>query len=56
LAATLGRYTAGLGVIEHLLADHRVQDVFVDAPADSNPLYVNLGGDGDDGVPHRCRT
>ncbi len=56
LAATLGRYTAGLGVIEHLLADPRVQDVFVDAPADSNPLYVNLGGDGDDGVPHRCRT
>ena len=56
LAATLGRYTAGLGVIEHLLADARVQDVFVDAPADANPLYVILGGDGEDGVPHRCRT
>jgi type IV secretory pathway ATPase VirB11/archaellum biosynthesis ATPase len=56
LAATLGRYTAGLGVIEHLLKDPRVQDVFVDAPADANPLYVNLGGDGEDGVPHRCRT
>jgi type IV secretory pathway ATPase VirB11/archaellum biosynthesis ATPase len=56
LAATLGRYTAGLGVIEHLLLDPRVQDVFVDAPADANPIYVNLGGTGDDGVPSRCRT
>ncbi|UCC93343.1 MAG: type II/IV secretion system ATPase subunit [Thermoplasmata archaeon] len=56
LTSTLGRYTAGLGVIEHLLLDPRVQDVFVDAPADANPLYVNLGGTGDDGVPTRCRT
>jgi type IV secretory pathway ATPase VirB11/archaellum biosynthesis ATPase len=56
LAATLGRYTAGLGVIEHLLMDPRVQDVFVDAPADANPIYVNLGGTGDDEVPRRCRT
>ncbi len=56
LAFTLGMYTAGLGVIEHLLSDPRVQDVFVDAPAENNPLYVNLGGDGEDGVPHRCRT
>ena len=57
LAATLGRYTAGLGVIEHLLTDPRVQDVFVDAPADSNPLYVILGStDDNDDVPARCRT
>jgi len=57
LAATLGRYTAGLGVIEHLLTDPRVQDVFVDAPADKNPIYVNLGSTDDkDNVPHRCRT
>ncbi len=57
LAATLGRYTAGLGVIEHLLTDPRVQDVFVDAPADANPLYVNLGCIDDNyDIPHRCRT
>jgi flagellar protein FlaI len=57
LAATLGRYTAGLGIIEHLLTDPRVQDVFVDAPADSNPLYVILGStDKKDDIPHRCRT
>jgi type IV secretory pathway ATPase VirB11/archaellum biosynthesis ATPase len=55
LAATLGRYTAGLGVLEHLLTDPRVQDVFVDAPADCNPVYVGLDG-ADEGVPHRCST
>jgi type IV secretory pathway ATPase VirB11/archaellum biosynthesis ATPase len=56
LALTLGRYTAGLGVVEHLLSDPRVQDVFVDAPSDANPVYVNLGGTDDDDVPRRCRT
>lgn len=55
LAATLGRYTAGLGIIEHLLVDPRVQDVFVDAPAETNPLYVILGGT-EDRIPGRCRT
>ncbi len=56
LAATLGRYTAGYGVIEHLLTDPLVQDVFVDAPADVNPVYVLLGGTGNSTIPHRCRT
>ena len=56
LAATLGRYTAGLGVIEHLLGDPRIQDVFIDAPADANPVYVVLGSiDGED-IPNRGRT
>jgi type IV secretory pathway ATPase VirB11/archaellum biosynthesis ATPase len=56
LAATLGRYTAGLGILEHLLTDPRVQDVFVDAPADANPVHVLLGGTGGVDVPHRCCT
>ncbi len=56
LAAILGRYTAGLGVLEHLLADPMVQDVFVDAPADANPVYVLLGNAQGAGVPNRCRT
>lgn len=56
LAAVLGRYTAGLGIIEHLLSDPRVQDVFVDAPADANPLYVILGNREDSDLPTRCVT
>jgi type IV secretory pathway ATPase VirB11/archaellum biosynthesis ATPase len=56
LGTTLGRYTAGLGVIEHLLKDPRVQDIFVDAPADANPVYVNLGAVDEVDIPHRCRT
>jgi hypothetical protein len=56
LSSTLGRYTAGLGVIEHLLADPMVQDVFIDAPADTNPVYVILGNTEGAVVPSRCRT
>lgn len=56
LATVLGRYTAGLGIIEHLLSDPRVQDVFVDAPADANPLYVILGNRDDPDLPTRCVT
>lgn len=56
LAATLGRYTAGLGVIEHILADPLVQDLFIDSPVDSNPVYVVLGAKEKDTVPARCRT
>ena len=56
LASILGRYTAGLGVLEHLLMDPMIQDVFVDAPADANPVYVLLGNTGGAGVPNRCRT
>jgi len=32
LAAHLARFTAGLGLLETLLADPRVQDIYVDAP------------------------
>ena len=56
LAVVLGRYTAGLGVLEHLLADPMVQDVFVDAPAEANPVYVLLGGQSGSGAPSKCRT
>ncbi len=56
LAATLGRYTAGLGVIEHLLTDPRVQDVFIDAPADTNPVHIIMGSPDGADLPSRCIT
>jgi type IV secretory pathway ATPase VirB11/archaellum biosynthesis ATPase len=46
--ALLGRitaqYTAGYGILEHLLRDERVQDIYIDSPPDSKPVYVSLGG------------
>jgi type IV secretory pathway ATPase VirB11/archaellum biosynthesis ATPase/intein/homing endonuclease len=40
LVTILTRYTAGFGVLELLLADERVQDIFVNAPIGQNPIYI----------------
>ncbi|MFW3145963.1 MAG: ATPase, T2SS/T4P/T4SS family [Thermoplasmatota archaeon] len=44
LSRLAGQYTSGYGIIEHLLRDERVQDIYIDAPAGSRPVYVTLGG------------
>ncbi|HKZ48560.1 MAG TPA: type II/IV secretion system ATPase subunit [Thermoplasmata archaeon] len=54
LAATLARYTVGLGVCEVPLRDPRVLDVFVDAPVGAIPLYLNLADV--PGAHQRCVT
>ena len=56
LAGVLARYTAGLGITEHFLQDHHVQDVYMDAPAHLNPVYVTIGGHADSRARGRCRT
>jgi len=56
ISSALARHTAGMGVMEYLMADVDVQDVFVDAPADTNRLYVNLSGDAGDGLNQVCLT
>lgn len=40
LAVILTRYTAGFGVLEILLADEKIQDVFVNSPIGSSPIYI----------------
>ena len=40
LAGILARYTAGLGVLEILLADERIQDVYVNSPIEQQPIRV----------------
>ncbi|OPY32018.1 MAG: hypothetical protein A4E32_01627 [Methanomassiliicoccales archaeon PtaU1.Bin124] len=42
--ATVVRYTVGLGMLEHLLTDDRVEDVYLDAPVAENHWHVTLGG------------
>lgn len=41
LAAILTRYTAGFGVVELLLADDRIQDIYVNSPVGLTPIFVN---------------
>jgi type IV secretory pathway ATPase VirB11/archaellum biosynthesis ATPase len=40
LANCLAKFTAGLGVLETLLSDARVQDIYVDAPVGKSPVYI----------------
>ena len=56
LADILARYTAGLGIAESFLQDSYVQDVYIDAPAHQNPVYVTIGGTPDPRARGRCRT
>ncbi len=40
LSSILNRYTSGLGVLELLLADPKVQDVFVNSPIGNAPIFL----------------
>jgi flagellar protein FlaI len=56
LAKIASRYTIGLGIFELLLADHHVEDVYLDAPVGRNPVHVTVSGlEGESGML-RCTT
>lgn len=40
LTSILNRYTSGLGVLELLLSDPKVQDVFINSPIGNAPIYI----------------
>ncbi len=40
LATILTRYTAGLGVLELLLADEKIQDIYINSPVETQPILV----------------
>ena len=40
LAVVLSRYTAGFGVLELLLADDKIQDVYINSPIGVTPVYI----------------
>jgi type IV secretory pathway ATPase VirB11/archaellum biosynthesis ATPase len=44
LATILSRYTAGYGVLEILLADEKLQDIYINSPIGLTPIFV-LHGD-----------
>jgi type IV secretory pathway ATPase VirB11/archaellum biosynthesis ATPase len=45
LSDIFSRYTAGFGILEDLLLDHRIQDIYVNAPVSNNPLHLVLDGE-----------
>ena len=45
LADVFSRYTAGFGILEDLLLDNRIQDIYVNAPVVNNPLHIVLDGE-----------
>ncbi|MDR2845907.1 MAG: type II/IV secretion system ATPase subunit [Candidatus Methanoplasma sp.] len=53
---TVYRYTVGLGVFDILLADPKLEDIYIDAPCEKNRIHVTMNGI--DGVNShiRCRT
>jgi type IV secretory pathway ATPase VirB11/archaellum biosynthesis ATPase len=40
LAVVLSRYTAGFGVLELLLSDDKIQDLFINSPIGITPIYI----------------
>ncbi|QLH74014.1 MAG: type II/IV secretion system ATPase subunit [Methanomassiliicoccales archaeon] len=44
LADVVVRYTVGLGILEHLLNDDRVEDIYLDAPCSENRWHVTIAG------------
>jgi len=40
LATILARYTAGFGVLEILLSDDKIQDIFVNSPIGLTPIFI----------------
>lgn len=43
LAVILTRYTAGLGVLEILLADEKIQDIYINSPVETQPILIFHG-------------
>ncbi len=41
LTTILGRYTGGLGILEALLEDKRIQDIYINSPIGNKPIFVN---------------
>ena len=56
LSELLCKHTAGYGVLETLLEDPKVQDIYVDSPSSQTPVHVVLRSDVADRVRQKCRT
>ncbi len=56
LSKILAKFTAGMGIIETMLTDHYIQDIYVDSPTSDNRVYVVLEGGIDHRLSGKCIT
>ena len=56
LSDILAKFTAGMGIIETILEDHYIQDIYIDSPTSDNRIYVVLGGGIDTRLSGKCLT
>lgn len=56
LSEVLCRYTTGYGVLETLLNDPLIQDIYIDAPSSQTPVQVVLRSSAGENVRQKCRT
>ena len=54
LSNILAKFTAGMGIIETMLADHFIQDIYIDSPTSENRIYVVLEGGIDPRLSGKC--
>lgn len=45
LSDIFAKYTAGLGLLEDLLYDDNIQDIYINAPVSNNPLHIVWNGE-----------
>jgi len=45
LSDIFAKYTAGLGLLEDLLMDSNIQDIYINAPVSNNPLHIVWNGE-----------
>ncbi|MCL2295778.1 MAG: type II/IV secretion system ATPase subunit [Methanomassiliicoccaceae archaeon] len=50
------RYTVGIGVFDVLLADPKLEDIYIDAPCDRNRIHVTMNGISGNNSHIKCRT
>ena len=56
LSEVVYRYTIGNGIFDVLLADGRLEDIYVDAPCEKNRIHVTLNKVNGSNSHVRCRT
>ena len=56
LCESVYRYVLGLGIFEILLADERIEDVYVDAPCDKSRVHITMNNVEGFNNHIRCRT
>lgn len=54
LSEILAKYTAGMGIIETMLKDENVQDIYVDSPTSANKVYIVLDSKVDKRLSGKC--